>query len=171
MRLNFVLLLIVGVFLAHSNAASDDEAKLSKLDSSNVLVQANDAIESKPTKHRLLRTSKTVDGGTSNMEHDEERGVISFAKKLKLEANLRINHPTLLKDPAIKENLKTFKGWYAKGKTPEDVWQYLNLAPLMKERFNLYGGIKQMKQEPKFQQYLNYEKFYKIIKRTAGKKA
>ncbi|KAG7396356.1 hypothetical protein PHYBOEH_002439 [Phytophthora boehmeriae] len=100
---------------------------------------------------------------------NEERGLVDLAKKLKLEVNLKI-HAKALKAPAIQKDLSKFKEWYLKGKPPENVWQDLRLAPVMKQSYK-YGGIGRMKQDPNFQLYLNYEEFYKIIKRMYGKKA
>ncbi|KAG7396062.1 hypothetical protein PHYBOEH_002843 [Phytophthora boehmeriae] len=96
MRLSSVLLAVASVFFLYCDAASFDQTK-----SSLNLISGKIG----PTVNRFLRTTKAIDNEDAAKE--EERDVIDLAKKLKHDIR-----SMFIKDPGIKANLKTLKGWY-----------------------------------------------------------
>ncbi|KAG7399715.1 hypothetical protein PHYBOEH_008049 [Phytophthora boehmeriae] len=165
MRLTIVLLILASVLAVGCNAASVGPTNLSKAASAD-LIQSSPADQSHPTTTQFLSVGKS-DTETSVVV-DEERGkLMNIVKNLK--NDLKLNTKLLL-DRRILFNFRTFRKWYKSGKTPEDIWKAKNLGPLYKEHYQ-WGRIGKLKKNRHFRMYLKYEKFYKIMKGTYGKKA
>ncbi|KAG7377281.1 hypothetical protein PHYBOEH_000956 [Phytophthora boehmeriae] len=160
MRLDCVLL-IVSVLLVCCGAINIDHPKLPRSVTSDP-IHASNSVRDNPVRIRLLRTSNIAAEEETDSDEDEERGLFNAAKQLALRTKFITNR-------GIRTNLKTFKEWYANGKTPEMLWQDSKLAPVMKRDFNNFKGMCRLKANPDFQLHLNYELFYKIMKGTYGK--
>ncbi|KAG7390771.1 hypothetical protein PHYBOEH_006919 [Phytophthora boehmeriae] len=165
MRPRNILLALAGTLLACCDAASFAQTKLSKAATLDP-IQSSNTVHNDLAENRFLRTSQTIYDETDSTGDEEERGILDVAKKLKF--NVRAK---LIRDKDIQSNLKTFKDWYRSGKTPETVWNDLQLKPVAKHYYNQFGGIGKLKADTDYQLYLKYEKFYKIMKGTYGKKS
>lgn len=111
-----------------------------------------------------IRSLQNIEDEANN----EERGAMkSIAQKLR-SAEVKNKKAKLTSYDDIKADFKTFKTWYKKGNTPEDVWKDLKLGPLYKKYYK-YGGIGKLKANPNYQRYLTYDRFYKIMKNQMPK--